>query len=71
MYCSEIWGNIYVTNTQCIILKQKRMIRLIHGTTRRDHANNYFYNYRILKYIVDIVDIKLFYLCLMAVVMFH
>ena len=57
MYCCEIWGNTYVTNIQCIILIQKRVIRLIHGANRWDHTNNLFYEYRILKF-NDIVELK-------------
>ena len=53
----EIWGNTYVTNIQCIILIQKRVIRLIHGANRWDHTNNIFYEYRILKF-NDIVELK-------------
>ncbi|KAK2182921.1 hypothetical protein NP493_332g01024 [Ridgeia piscesae] len=55
MYCCEIWGNMYVTNIQCIILIHKRVIRLIHGANRWDHTNNLFYKYRILKF-NDIVN---------------
>ena len=57
MYCCEIWGNTHVTNIQCIILIQKRVIRLIHGANRWDHTNNLFYEYRILKF-NDIVELK-------------
>ena len=28
-YCSEIWGNTYVTNIRCITVIQKRVIRLV------------------------------------------
>ncbi|KAK2192589.1 hypothetical protein NP493_26g03050 [Ridgeia piscesae] len=59
MYCCEIWGNTYVTNIQCIILIQKRVIRLIHGANRWDHTNNLFYEYRILKFNY-IVELKTF-----------
>ena len=57
MYCCEIWGNTYVTNIQCIILIQKRVIRLIHGANLWDHTTNLFYEYRILKF-NDIVELK-------------
>ena len=57
MYCCEIWGNTYVTNIQCIILIQKRVIRLIHDANRWDHTNSLFYEYRILKF-NDIVELK-------------
>ena len=42
--------HIYVTNLQCIILIQKRVIRLIHDANRWDHINNLFYNYRVIKF---------------------
>ena len=46
-----------MTNIQCIILIQKRVIRLIHGSNRWDHTNNLFYEYHILKF-NDIVELK-------------
>ena len=46
-----------MTNIQCIILIQKRVIRLIHDANRWDHTNNLFYEYRILKF-NDIVELK-------------
>ena len=49
MYCAEVWGNTYVTNIQCFVLLQKRVIRLLCGAKRLDHANILFYNLRILK----------------------
>ena len=57
MYCSELWGNTYVTNLQCIVLVRKTVFRVIHGANRWDHTNNLFYNYRILKS-NDIVELK-------------
>ena len=57
MYCCEIWGNTHLTNIQCIILIQRRVIRLIHGANRWDHTNNLFYEYRILKF-NNIVEVK-------------
>ena len=57
MYCSEIWGNTYVTNIQCIILLQKSVIRLIHGANRWVHTNSFFYSYRIQK-ITDIFELN-------------
>ena len=58
MYCSEIWGNTYVTNIQSIILIQKRVIRLICGANQWDHTNNLFYRHRILKF-NDIVELNI------------
>ena len=46
-----------MTNIKCIILIQKRVIRLIQGINRWDHTNNLFYNYCILKF-NDIVELK-------------
>ena len=31
MYCAEVWGNTYATNVQCLVLLQKRVIRLLCG----------------------------------------
>ena len=48
-----------MANIICIILIQKRVIRLIHGVNRWDHTKNLFYEYRILKfnYIVKLITI--------------
>ena len=46
-----------MTNIQCIILIQKRVISLIHGANRWDHTSNLFYEYRILEF-NDIVELK-------------
>ena len=48
-----------MTNIKCIILIQKRVIRLIQIDTldQWDHAHNLFYNYRILKF-TDIVELR-------------
>ena len=50
-------GNSYLTNLQCVILVQKKVITLIHDVRRWNHTNNLFYNYRILKS-NDIVELK-------------
>ena len=39
MYCAEVWGNTYATNIHCLVLLQKRVIRLICGAKRLDHTN--------------------------------
>ena len=48
-----------MTSIQCIILIQKRVIRLIHGANRWDHTNNVYYSYRSQKfnYIVELKTI--------------
>ena len=30
-YCAEIWGNTYKSNTQCIFLLQKKIVRIVYG----------------------------------------
>ena len=79
LYCSlfyltwcivQKYGETHVTNIQCIILIQKRVIILIHGANRWDHINNLFYNYRIQKF-NDIVELKRLYLCLNPIIMFY
>lgn len=42
IYCSEIWGNMYSTNINCIVLLQKRAVRLLHGAGRLDHTTPLF-----------------------------
>ena len=57
VHCSEIWGNTYKTNIKCIVLVQKRVVRLIDGANLLDHTNILLYNSRIFK-CVDIVEFK-------------
>ena len=56
-YCSEIWGNTYATNVECITVLQKREVRLICGARRLDHTNPLFKQLGILKF-VDLVKFK-------------
>ena len=57
MYCAEVWGNTYATNIHCLVLLQKRVIRLICGAKRLDDTNVVFHNVNILK-LQDIVKLK-------------
>ena len=57
MYCAEVWGNTYATNIHCLVLLQKRVIRLICGAKRLDHTNLLIHNVHILK-IPDLVKLK-------------
>ena len=57
MYRVEVWGNTYATNIHCLVLLQKRVIRLICGAKRLDHTNLLFHNVHILK-LPDIVKLK-------------
>ena len=56
-YCSEIWGNTYATNVECIPVLQKRVVRLVCGARRLDHTNPLFKQLGILKF-VDLVKFK-------------
>ena len=47
-YCSEICGNTYATNVECITILQKRVV---------DHTNYLFKQLGILKF-VDLVKFK-------------
>ena len=57
MYCAEVWDNTYATNVQCLVILQKRVIRLLCGATRLDHTTMLFYNLHILQ-VPDIVELK-------------
>ena len=57
MYCAEVWGNTYATNIHCLVLLQKRVIRLTCGAKRLDHTNVLFHNVHILK-LPDLVKLK-------------
>ena len=53
----EVWGNTEATNIHCLVLLQKRVIRLICGAKRLDHTNLPLHNVHILK-IPDLVKLK-------------
>ena len=57
MYCAEVWSNTYATNIHCLVLVQKRVIRLICSVKRLDHTNLRFHNVHILK-TPDIVKLQ-------------
>ena len=56
-YGSEIWGNTYCTNVECITVLQKRVVRLVCGARRLDHTSPLFKQLDILKF-VDLVKFK-------------
>ena len=41
-YCLEIWGNTYKSNTLCIFILQKKVLRIIIGANRYNHNNCIF-----------------------------
>ena len=41
-YCAEIWGNTYKSNTHCIFLLQKKIVRIVYGANFRDHTDVIF-----------------------------
>ena len=41
-YCSEIWGNTYVTNIRYITVLQNRVVRLVCGSRRLVHISTLF-----------------------------
>ena len=57
MYCAEIWGNTYASNLKCLVLLQKKFVRLICGAQRLDHTSTLFYDFHILK-LLDMVKLK-------------
>ena len=48
MYCADVWGNTCATNVRCLVLLQKRVIRLLRGGEKLDHTNLLFHNVHIL-----------------------
>ena len=56
-YCLEIWGNTYKSNTLCICIAQKKVLRIVMGANRYDHTNDIFFNLRILKF-YDLVKLR-------------
>ena len=50
-YCSEVWGNTYVTKLNCIILLQKRAIRIVANVSKYYHTNELFKQLKLLKFL--------------------
>ena len=48
-YCAEIWGNTYKSNTQCIFLLQKKIVRIVYGANFKDHTDVIFQDLKCLK----------------------
>ena len=63
VYCLEIWGHAYKTNTMSILTLQKRAIRTICKTAYREHTNQLFINSNVLKFydLVDYVTLQFMY----------
>ena len=57
-YCAEIWGNTYKSNTQCIFLLQKKIVRIVYGANFRDHTDVIFQDLNFLKF-YDLVKLKI------------
>ena len=57
-YCAEIWGNTYKSNTQCIFLLQKKIVRIVYGANFRDHTDVIFQDLKFLKF-YDLVKLKI------------
>ena len=57
-YCCELWGNTYMTNLQGIVIIQKKIIRIIHGASFKEHTNMLFYKAKTLKF-SDLVEINM------------
>ena len=56
-YCSEIWGNCNKILIDKLSVLQKKAIRIIAGLGPRDHTNEKFIHYKLLK-LVDMVKFK-------------
>ena len=54
-YANIIWGNTYVSNTNCILLQQQQMLRIICNKKIHDHTNILFKNINTLKF-CDLVE---------------
>ena len=67
-YCSEIWGNTYATNVECITVIQKRVVRLVCGARRLDNTGPLFKQLGILK-CIDLVKFRHRLLCLKHITM--
>ena len=56
-YCSEIWGNTYKTNINCVYLLQKKVLRIVGNVDYRYYSNVLFKELRILK-LFDSIELK-------------
>ena len=56
-YCSEVWANTYKTKLNCIILLQKRAIRIVANVSKYYHTNELFKQLKLLKFL-DHVEYK-------------
>ena len=56
-YCTEVWGNTYVTNVKPICLLQKKIVRIINSGGFNDHTNELFLMSKIIKF-HDLVKFK-------------
>ena len=56
-YCAENWGNTYESNINKLFLKQKRVIRIISKAKFRDHTNQLFKQWKLLK-LHDLIKIR-------------
>ena len=48
---------LYKSNTLCIFIAQKKVLRIVMGANRYDHTNDIFFNLRILKF-YDLVKLR-------------
>ena len=53
-YCSEIWGNTYTSNINCVYLLEKKVLRTVCNVDYRYHSNVLFKELRILKLFYNI-----------------
>ena len=56
-YCSEIWGNTYKTNINCVCVLQKKVLRIVCNVDYQYHSNVLFKELRMLK-LFDIIELK-------------
>lgn len=56
-YCLEVWGLTYKSNTECIVLLQKKVIRIIAKVNKFAETTSIFKNLGILKF-RDLVKLK-------------
>ena len=64
LYIVQKCGVTRATNVQCLVLLQKRVIRLLYGAKRLDHTNLLFYNLRILKVDINVSLYKTMHECI-------
>ena len=57
-YCAEVWGTAYNSTINCLVICQKKVIRIISQVGRQRHTSPLFAELKLLK-LKDIIEMKI------------